>query len=233
MKLAIMQPYFFPYIGYFQLVAAVDHFMFYDDVNFIKRGWINRTNIIKKDGKQLLTINLSQSSQNKKINEIELSNHQNKILLSIEYTYKKAPFFDSVFPLIEECINCPLNLISEFAANSIIKVSEFLDLNTKFSFSSEFHKTTVEYEKAKRLIDICYKENADIYINAIGGKNIYFKEDFRKKDIELFFIQPNSIKYNQEPLKTSGFEQNLSIIDVLMFNEKEAVLSLLSNYELV
>ena len=113
-----MQPYFFPYIGYYQLVSAVDHFIFYDDVNFIKRGWINRTNIISKEGKQLLSISLVKSSQNKLISEIELAGPQDKLLKTIEFTYKKAPYFDEVYPMVESCVKAPYTLISDFAANN-------------------------------------------------------------------------------------------------------------------
>ena len=234
MKLAIMQPYFFPYIGYYQLVFAVDHFIFYDDVNFIKRGWINRTNIIGNEGKHLLSISLSQSSQNKRINEIELLGNQDKILTTIEFTYKRAPHFDVIFPLIESCFKSSNRLISEFAANSIRVISNYLDFKTEFSFSSEFHRSTENYEKARRLMDICRKENADIYINSIGGKAIYSKEEFLSKGIELLFLKNNeNITYSQSPLRKETFESNLSIIDVLMFNDRESVMEMIQNFELI
>lgn len=233
MNLAIMQPYFLPYIGYFQLIKAVDHFVFYDDVNFIKRGWINRTNIIAKDGKQLLSISLSQSSQNKLINEIQLYGHQEKILKTIQNTYKKAPYFDETFPVLESCIQAPYKLISEYAANSIQTICNYLGQTTKFSFSSDFHKSTSGYEKARRLIDICRKENTDNYINAIGGMNIYTKEQFLKEGVNLFFLNSREIKYSQAPIRKDTFESNLSIIDVLMFNKPEKVDQMLENYELI
>jgi hypothetical protein len=234
MKLAIMQPYFFPYLGYYQLVGAVDFFIFYDDVNFIRKGWINRTNIVSKEGKLLLSISLSRSSQNKYINEIELIGIQDKIIKSIEYTYKKAPYFQSVFPMIESCIKAPYRIISEYAANSIMTVSKYLDLKTEFSFSSDSHKSTGGYAKARRLIDICRKENADIYINSIGGQAIYTKEEFEKHGIQLFFLKNNdNLNYNQNPIRKDTFEPNLSIIDVLMFNDKETVKEMLNNFALL
>jgi len=234
MKLAIMQPYFFPYIGYYQLVKAVDHFIFYDDVNFIKRGWINRTNIITREGKQLLSISLSQSSQNKRINEIELTGSQDKLLKSIEFTYKRAPFFNDIFPIIESCFDEQFKLISEVAAHSIKAVSNYLDFGTEFSFSSEFHRSTVGYEKARRLKDICRKENADVYINSIGGQAIYTKEEFESQGIEMFFLKSNNnLHYSQAPVRKDTFEPSLSIIDVLMFNNREKVKEMLGNFELV
>lgn len=233
MKLAIMQPYFLPYIGYYQLVSAVDHFVFYDDVNFIKRGWINRTNIIAREGKQLLTVNLSQSSQNKRINDIELHGNQDKILQSIQNSYQKAPLFNEVFPLIESCVCAPYKLISEYAANTIKTISEYLGKPTKFSFSSDFHRSTAGYEKARRLMDICHKENADIYINSIGGMTMYTKEEFLKRGINLSFLNSKETKYSQKPIRNETFEPNLSIIDVLMFNRPEKIKQMLENYELI
>ena len=233
MKLAIMQPYFFPYIGYFQLVSAVDRFIFYDDVNFIKRGWINRTNVLTKEGKQLLSISLVKSSQNKLINEIELFEDQSKVLKTIEFTYKKAPFFNDVFPMVESCLNFSAKYISEYAANTIVSVSEYLGFNTEFELSSNFHRTSAGYEKARRLMDICRKENADIYINSIGGQAIYFKEDFKQKGIDLYFLQSTPIEYSQSPIRNNFFEPNLSIIDVLMFNDKDKVQTFLDSYELI
>ncbi len=233
MKLAIMQPYFFPYIGYYQLVNSVDHFIFYDDVNFIKRGWINRTNIITKEAKQLLSVSLSHSSQNKRINEIKLNGKPEKILRTIEFTYKKAPYFEDVFPLIESCIFSDYELISEFAAHTIRSVSEYLGVKTEFSFSSEFHRSTAGYEKARRLMDICKKENAEIYINSIGGQAIYTKEEFRQEGIDLYFLKSKPINYDQHPIRKEGFEANLSIIDVMMFNSMDQVTRLLKEYDLI
>lgn len=233
MKLAIMQPYFLPYIGYFQLVSAVDHFVFYDDVNFIKRGWINRTNIIAKEGKQMLSISLSHSSQNKLINEIELAGSQDKILRSIQNSYRKAPFYNDVFPILESCIKAPYALISEYAANSIKTISNYIGLSVEFSFSSKFHNSTTGYEKARRLMDICRKENADTYVNPKGGMAIYTKEEFLKVGIDLYFLNTKEVDYSQQPIRKDSFEPNLSIIDVLMFNDREKVMQMLENYELI
>ena len=228
-----MQPYFFPYIGYYQLIKAVDNFIFYDDVNFIKRGWINRTNIITREGKQLLSISLLKSSQNKRINEIELAGSQDKLLKTIEFTYKKAPYFKDFYPVVESVIRKEETYISEYAANSIKAVAAYLDLDIEFSNSSEFHRSTAGYEKARRLIDICRKENADIYINSIGGQAIYSKEEFDEKGIELYFLQSNpKITYDQRPIR-NDFEPSLSMIDVLMFNAPEQALTLLEDYKLI
>jgi hypothetical protein len=233
MKLAIMQPYIFPYIGYYQLVGAVDKFIFYDDVNFIKRGWINRTNILSKEGKQMLSISLIKSSQNKLINEIELAGDHHKLLKTIQHTYSKAPFFKDAFPIVESCLNGSYKYISELAAESIRVVNDYLELKTEFELSSDFHRSTAGYEKARRLIDICRKENADDYINSIGGQAIYTKEEFANQGINLYFLKSTVDEYDQSPIRKETFEPNLSIIDVMMFNEKNKIKEMILNYELI
>ena len=234
MKLAIMQPYIFPYIGYYQLVGSVDKFIFYDDVNFIKRGWINRTNIISKEGKQLLTINLIKSSQNKLINEIELLGTNDKVLKTIQFTYVKAPFYNEIMPLVESVIMAPKKLISDYAANSIKSVIDYLEVGTEFCFSSEDHSTTSGYEKARRLMDICRKENADVYYNSIGGMAIYTKEEFEQNGVDLYFLKAHdNIEYDQSHIHKDDYIPSLSIIDVLMFNGKEKTKELLTHYDLI
>jgi len=232
MKLAIMQPYFFPYIGYFQLINAVDKFIIYDDVNYIKRGWINRNNILINNEKKYFTLNLSKLSQNKLINEIKIGENKDKILQIIKQNYIKAPFFDEHFKIIEEIFNeiKPDSLISQVAGLSLIKISEYFNINTKFEYSSEKCFDTKGLEKADRLIAICKKNNADTYINAIGGRELYNKEYFLDKGINLKFIKANITEYRQNE---NVFEPSLSIIDVMMYNSKEQIHTMFENYELL
>ena len=151
MKIAIMQPYFFPYIGYFQLINAVDKFVFYDDVNYIKGGWINRNNILLNGEKKYFTLNLKESSSFKKINQIFIGGRTDKLIKTINQSYSKAPYFDQVFPLIEGVIvNINTSsLISEIAALSVIKTSEYLDLKTIFEIGSEKYYNTKDFERAE------------------------------------------------------------------------------------
>ncbi len=230
MKLAIMQPYLFPYIGYFQMVNAVDKFILYDDVNFIKRGWINRNNILINNKKSLFTLNLSAVSQNKLINEISV-NYNDKLLKSIEQSYKKAPFFAHVMPIIQYVFN-DINAetrISEISGKSIISISNYLGINTEFEYSSKCYSNTNGLDRAQRLIEICKYNSADTYINAAGGKELYNKEEFNKENIKLLFIQSRIDGYKQF---NSEFVTGLSMIDVLMFNSVEEVNKMLKNYEL-
>ncbi|MFT5214586.1 MAG: hypothetical protein ACI9WV_002317, partial [Patiriisocius sp.] len=139
MKIAIMQPYLFPYIGYFQMINAVDHFVFYDDVNFINRGWINRNRILVNGKDTFITVPLIKASQNKKINEINLffdEKMKKKMILTIELAYKKAPYYNQVIEIIKKIVNADISNIGEYAANSIITLCNYLKIETSFSYSS-------------------------------------------------------------------------------------------------
>ena len=227
-----MQPYFFPYIGYFQLINAVDKFVFYDDVNYIKGGWINRNNILLNGKKKYFTLNLKESSSFKRINQIFIVSRTEKLIKTINQSYSKAPYFKQVFPIIEEII---LNInnssfISEIAAISVIKTSEYLGLKPIFEISSDKYYETKSLEKSERLIKICKLNNTDTYINAVGGKELYKKESFINDKIDLFFLQSKITEYEQFG---NDFIPYLSIIDVMMFNSPEVIHKMLNNYELI
>lgn len=235
MKIAVMQPYFFPYIGYFQLINAVDKFVFYDDVNFIKQGWINRNKILVGGKDLLFTIPIQNISPNRKINETEISLRQfdkwyKKFLKTLNSSYAKAPYYDEVISLIKSVFNQEQSNMSSLAINSILKVCEYLDIRTKFELSSEKYSDSQGMEKADRLIDICKKNKSMEYINPIGGKEIYTKEEFAEKGIDLKFLSTNKIEYQQFG---NEFIPNLSIIDVMMFNSPEQIKDMLTQYKLV
>ena len=149
MKVAIMQPYFFPYIGYFQLINSVDKFIFYDDVNFINRGWINRNRILLNGESHFLTIQLKNASQNKLINEVEFIDNRIKLLKTIEHAYKKAPFYHLIVPVLSDCLTIQTNKISELAQYSVIQTCKYLDIETEFELSSKLYSDTKGLEKAE------------------------------------------------------------------------------------
>ena len=233
MKLGIMQPYLFPYIGYFQLINAVDTFVFYDDVNFIKRGWINRNNILIDGKAHLFSIPLIKASQNKLINETFINyetNWKSTLLNTIKSNYSKAPYFNDVYKLIEETINKEHQKISELAADSIIACCNYLSIDKNFELSSEKYTSTKGLEKADRLIKISKLNQALEYINPSGGKELYSKEYFGGNDVKLSFIENEILEYSQS---TNHFVEGLSIIDVLMFNSKVQAKKLMNQFELV
>lgn len=233
MKVAIMQPYIFPHIGYFQLINEVETFVFYDDVNFIKRGWINRNKILINGNKSLITFPCLKVSQNKEIREIEIDLSDiayKNFLKTIYYSYKKAPFFDKVYSIIVECLESDSKTISELAILSVQKTCNYLEIKTNLELSSQKYAHTKELGKAERLIEIVKENKATQYINAIGGQKLYTKEYFKSLGVDLFFLNPNTLTYKQFD---NPFVPNLSIIDVMMFNSVEEVKLMLNNYELI
>lgn len=230
MKLAIMQPYFFPYIGYYQLVARSDLFVLYDDVNFIKGGWVNRNRLIISGAVKYFTLPLTNASSFIKINEINVSSNPKdfkKILDSIRFSYSKSPYFNEIFPLIESIINSNETNLSKIATKSIQEISSLLRLKTKFVVSSKRYDNA-HLSSINRVLDICEQEEADVYVNLPGGKTLYDDESFNKKNITLEFISPNLTSYKQT---TETFNAGLSIIDVLMQNGVEKTAQLIYGVE--
>jgi len=231
MKLGIMQPYFFPYLGYWQLINAVDNYVVYDDVTYIKGGWINRNNILVNGKANLITLSLENSSSFKNINEISIiQNGKNteKIIKTLQMTYKKAPYYMQVMPILE---NLFLNnfIISELNYNSIIEINKYLNINTKVILSSKIKKNNSLKAKDK-IIHINKLLNSDTYINAIGGQELYDRKEFKSEGIELKFLKMGDIKYQQFK---NDFVPNLSIIDILMFNSPKQIKEMLDDYELL
>lgn len=232
MKLAIMQPYIFPYIGYFQLIKAVDKFVLYDDVNFINRGWINRNRILVNGKDSMFTIPLKDASQNKLINEIDVNwdkNWKSKFLKTIEQSYKKAPFYSEVLLIIEKSIEADGGQFSKVVEQNLRLICEYLAIKTEIISSSSIYQNT-DKKAQERILDICTQENANHYINPIGGLELYDKEVFTKENMVMNFMKSKSVEYTQFK---NDFVPWLSIIDVLMFNSKAEINKFLDNYELV
>lgn len=232
MKLAVMQPYLFPYIGYFQLIHSVDKFVVYDDVSFINHGWINRNRILVNGNAYLFTVPLKKASQNKLIKDIEIADEPNwkeKLLRTIETNYKKAPCFNSAIPLITDIMLMKEKTISKMIAQSIIAINKHLGIQTTIQTTSTVYNNS-HLTAQDRILDICRKEQADHYINPIGGRELYLKERFSKENIDLVFLKTAPIIYRQF---THEFIPSLSIIDVMMFNSKEEIQNFLDHYELI
>ena len=234
MNVGMMQPYLFPYLGYFQLLNAVDVFIFADDVNFIKGGFISRNKILFKNEEYFITVPCMKKSQNKLINEVYLSTktkgYPNNILLTIKQAYAKAPFFTDVFPIIESIFRSDIDSICTLAASSVEIVSKYLEIDVDFKFSSVSFNHTKGQEKSIRLINITKDLGGTTYINPIGGTTIYEKKCFENQGIKLKFLEPEFIPYAQF---NDNFVSKLSIIDVLMFNSIEGVNKLLNKYSLI
>lgn len=232
MKIGIMQPYFFPYLGYWQLINAVDSFVIYDDVNYIKGGWINRNYILSSGKPHLVTVPLAKASSYKMINEIEVlsdDRSNRRILKSITQSYGKAPFYENIFPIIEKIVNQNEENLAIYLEHSLLCICDYLGISTEIIRSSSLHKTP-GLKGQDKILNICQLLGGRIYINAIGGKKLYSFEKFLASGIELCFLETEEIAYSQG---IDSFVPNLSIIDVLMFNRKEVLSEMLNSYSLV
>lgn len=223
MKLAIMQPYFMPYIGYFQLIHSVDEFIVYDNIQYTKKGWINRNRILSNNKDELITLTLKKSSDYENIVNKRLSDNWNndkiKMLNKIKSSYQKAPYFKEIFELINVCLELNEKNLFNFINHSICMVSKYLKIDTPIIISSTIN-IDHSLKSQNKVIAMCKEKNASTYINAIGGIELYDKNFFNDNKIELKFIKSNPIVYKQF---NSNFIPWLSIIDVMMFNSQERV----------
>lgn len=233
MKVAIMQPYLFPYIGYWQLINAVDRFVLLDDVNYIVRGYINRNSILINGEPHKFAIPIQKASQNRLIKDTKLNfqeTDKKKFITMIDNAYKKAPYYQDVMPLIEKIIFHEEEDLTAYINKSIEVIGEYLDICTDICRSSQIQKD-ISLKAQERIVEICKKLQADVYINPCGGRELYVHERFEEEGIQLFFLDTRgeNITYQQG---TEEFRPNLSIIDVMMFNDATTVKDFLNQYDL-
>lgn len=227
-----MQPYFLPYLGYWQLLNYVDRFVIYEDVNYIKRGWINRNRILINGEPHYLTVPIRDASQNSLISELsinEAGDWRNKMLRSIDCAYRKSPFFAEVFPVLQEIVQHDCGDLAKFLAHQLLRLSEFIGIDTELVASNGRYGNR-ELSGQDRLIDICQRELASIYVNAEGGMTLYDVGDFSAAGISLQFLKMNPITYIQ---RASEFLPNLSIVDVLMALGRDGVEEKITDFALI
>ncbi len=231
MRVAIMQPYFMPYIGYFQLINAVDKFVIYDNIQYTKKGWINRNRILLNGKDTFITLPLKKSSDYLDVCERYISDDfdKKKMLNYLNSSYNKAPYFKDIYPVLCDIINNSEKNLFSYIYNSIIEINKILGISTKIIISSSLnidHST----KNVDKVLAICKELGATEYYNAIGGVELYDKELFKQNGITLNFLKTLDIKY---PQFSSEFIPYLSIIDVLMFNSPSEIRDMLSQYETV
>lgn len=213
-----MQPYFFPYVGYFQLLMATDVFVFFDDVNFIKRGYIQRNSILQ-DGKSVrFSVPLHKPSQNQLINETRIKEElfddwKKKFLRQLQHCYAKTPFYEEVINVVRKVLGAKVDSIAELAIRSIKEVCEYLGTEKDFKKSSEVDYDRRDTAEAK-VLNICKQLGATGYINPLGGAALYREEAFTAESILLKFQKPVLEPYAQ---MSTEFVPALSILD-LLFN---------------
>lgn len=232
MKVAVMQPYFFPYIGYFQLIHDVDQFVLYDDVQFIQRGWINRNRMLNQGTEYLFTLPLTKAPRSAAIKEREINantweREKTKLKTLFERNYSKAPYFENGMNALEYGIACTETNIVDFLQHTLESCCLHIGIQTPFIRAS-----TLDIEEGlrgeERILQICTRLGAKHYVNAIGGQDLYNHAAFSKAGLELSFIKTGDIRYTQF---SNTFIPWLSILDVFMFNPVDRIQEFLGQYE--
>jgi len=228
-----MQPYLFPYIGYYQLIAAVDRFVIYDDVNFIKQGWINRNNILVNGAPYRFTVPIQSVSSFVAINEVLVDPRaypawREKFLKTLTQAYAKAPHFQGTMELVQRVLDPSATHVVQLARSSVEAVSDHVGIPTTVIPSSSTYGNNA-LKAQERILDICRLEGAAHYINAQGGVDLYDRGTFKEHGFNLSFLQPVISAY---PQGKSAFVPGLSIIDVLMFNSQEKVRAMVMDTQL-
>jgi len=227
-SLAVMQPYFFPYIGYFQLIKAVDRFVIYDDVNFIKQGWIARNRILLNGTEHMVSLQLAGASSFKLINEIGVGDNADKLLKTVYQAYCKASFFDQCFPVVQKILKNEEKNLAAFLFALIKSVCDYLGIKTELILSSAISKDN-ELKGQDKVLSICEALKAATYVNTSAGRQLYSREAFAERGLNLLFLDPLPVTYKQF---CHEFVPGLSIIDVMMFNAPDTIAEYLGRYEL-
>lgn len=224
-----MQPYFFPYIGYFQLIANSDVFVIYDEIKYTKKGWINRNRFLSNGSATYFTLPLKKDSDFLFVSDRFLTEdweiEKQKLLNKIKEAYSKAPHFAETFTLFEKCLSYKSTNLFEFIFYAVKNICNYLEIQTPIQISSEL-KVSNELKSADKVKAICKALNAKTYINPIGGRELYDKSDFLNDNLELLFLKAKNVSY---PQFGNEFEPFLSILDVLMFNDIEKVKEMIHN----
>jgi hypothetical protein len=219
MRIAIMQPYFLPYIGYWQLIAAVDVFVVYDNIKYTKKGWINRNRFLLNGKHTVFTLPLRKGSDALQVKQRQLADNFDRedLIRRFREAYRKAPEFYAFMPLLEDVIRFSSNNLFDYILNSIYKICGFLEIKTEVIISSSV-ACDHSLKSSDRVQAICKALCADTYINSDGGTELYSKEDFELQRLALRFLKPRLIEY---PQWGNTFVPWLSIVDMAMFNNYE------------
>ena len=230
MILSANQPYFMPYLAYWQLIDSADLFLVGDDYNYIRHGWIGRNRVLVGGEPMYIGINIKGASPNRLISELEIDDvNASQILNLLSHNYCKAPFFDDTMRLMERILSYPERNLSDFLTHSIEETCKSIGITTRIGKTSDF-ATYGRLKKEDRIYEYCRLTGADTYINAVGGQDLYSYDEFMKHGITLKFISSQLPAY---PQRTEKFVPGLSIIDVMMFNSKEQISQMLKQYSLI
>ena len=235
MKIGIMQPYFFPYIGYFSLIDYTDHFVFFDTPQYIQRGWVNRNRLINpKEGFNYMTVPIRKAPQETPINKIYIDNSKpwrEKIYGQLTVYKKRAPYYDKVIELLHQILDEQYTLISKLNIESIKNVCNYMGIKTTFETFSEMDLDIDEVTAPDEwALNITQKLGYDTYVNPIGGMDFFDRNKYIKQNVKISFMQSNLKPYMQ---RIGRYEGGLSIIDVMMFNSRDEIKDLLKDFILI
>lgn len=227
-----MQPYFFPYIGYFQLIAAVDQFIVYDNIKYTKKGWINRNRMLQNGKDVMFSLPLKSDSDFLDVCERELAAdfNRDKLLNQLKGAYRHAPYFEQTYPLLEKIVRYEDANLFRYLHHSIAQTCKHLGITTMIRVSSDI---AIDHglKSQDKVLALCEAAGATTYLNTIGGMELYSKEAFLKGGVELKFIKSKPLEYAQ---LGDEFVPWLSIVDVMMFNPLDAIRTCITtNYELI
>ncbi len=233
MILASHQPYFFPYLGYFSLISAVDKFVFFDTSQYNRKSWMTRNRILKPNLNEFQYINVGvhHTMFQAKLPECKLNPNQfwkNKLIAQLEHYKKRALFFEETISILEKTFSNEEDTLVGFNMSSTIEITRLLKINTAIIRFSEFeHKIEKAAAAGFWGIEMCKVLGMDTYINAPDGEAFYPKEEYEKSGIKLGFIQHKLNPYFQS---NENFLPALSIIDVLMFNGVKKTSEMVHDY---
>lgn len=214
----IMQPYFFPYLGYWQLVSKVDVFVILQRVKFVKQSWINRNFVLGSGENVLISVPLEKASdfaliEDRKVSDV-WTNTRGKILRQIQHVYGQSPFFEEISSWLKEQLSFPEKNLSNYLEHQIRSTASLLDINTKIVAEKDLGDFS-EFERSSRIFGICKSLECDAYLNLPGGRSLYSRDSFRKAHIKLGFLDPFLPAYPQGRI---DFVSSLSVIDSLFWN---------------
>ena len=222
-----MQPYFFPYIGYFQLVNYVDRFVLFDDVHYRNKGFIDRNTILMNGSPHSIKLQLRGASQNKLIKEIELGDNGRKLIETVRHGYKRAEFFSKFFPVLEQILECERRNLSSFLLFLIQKITSYLDIRSEILRSSDID---LPHAGKDKIIPMVKALGGTTYVNMIAGADMYSCAEFEREGLELRFLKPQLTEY---PQLSKTFCPTLSIIDLLMNVDVRQAGNIVKNPEII
>lgn len=230
-----MQPYFFPYIGYYALIKNTDKWIIFDEVQFIRHGWIERNRILKpNEGWQYISVPLEKHSREVLIKDIKIRNTEDwkeKIIKQLDHYKKRAPFYTPVITLLKTVFLLQTDNITLLNAHLISESCKYIGISFNYEIYSKMNlKIEPVIEPGDWALNISKAIGATCYINPPGGIEIFDKVKFKRAGIDLKFLKIKLKDYNQQ---RTIFEPGLSIIDVMMFNSPDVICEMLNQYELI